>query len=112
MGGVGSARGSRRSYAPGWVIRSSMRMVIGRKQSRCSWGSVALRGIGSRKCFLRPLCSDDVCEFSERDRDAAVRVCFDAEFVVTAPEVLQERVTTHDHAGSVVAFEAAHRSQS
>jgi hypothetical protein len=36
----------------------------------------------------------------------------DTEFVMTAPEVLHERVTTHDHAGAAVTFESAHRSQS
>ena len=35
----------------------------------------------------------------------------DAEFVVAAPNVLHERVTADDHAGGVVAFEAAHRSE-
>ena len=36
----------------------------------------------------------------------------DTEFVMAAPEVLYERVTTIDHAGGSVTFEAAHRSQS
>ena len=31
---------------------------------------------------------------------------------MAAPEVLHERVTTNDHAGGSVTFEAAHRSQS
>jgi hypothetical protein len=34
-----------------------------------------------------------------------------AEFVVAAPNVLHERVTTDDHAGGVVAFESAHRAK-
>jgi hypothetical protein len=36
----------------------------------------------------------------------------DTEFVMAAPEVLYERVTTIDHAGGSVTFEAAHWSQS
>ena len=35
----------------------------------------------------------------------------DAEFIVAAPNVLQERVTSHDHACSVVALEASHRAE-
>jgi hypothetical protein len=66
--------------------------------------------MGSRKRFP-PLCSDGSGEFGERDCDAPVRAGFDAEFVVASPEAPHERVTAHDHAGTVVAFESAHWSQ-
>ena len=33
------------------------------------------------------------------------------EFVVAAPKVLHERVTAHNHACGVVAFESAHRTE-
>jgi hypothetical protein len=55
---------------------------------------------------------DDSCEFGERGRDVPMTPGFDAEFVVTAPNVLHECVTADDHAGGVVAFESAHRSES
>ena len=32
----------------------------------------------------------------------------DVEFVVTAADVLHERMTAHDHSGRMVAFESAH----
>jgi hypothetical protein len=35
----------------------------------------------------------------------------DAEFIVATPNVLHERVTSHDHACSVVAFESPHRPE-
>ena len=64
-----------------------------------------------RKSELRPVFSlDDLGEFGERVRDAPMGARMDAEFVVAAPNVLQERVTEHDHACSVVALEAPHRS--
>jgi hypothetical protein len=55
--------------------------------------------------------SDRSGELGARDRDAPVRVGFDAELVMASPEVLHERVTTHDHAGGVVTCESAHRPQ-
>jgi hypothetical protein len=74
-------------------------------------GSVALGRSWSSKTGPRPLsCSDDFGEFGERDRDAPVGAGFDAKFVMASPQVLHERVAAHDHAGSVVAFESAHRS--
>ena len=39
-----------------------------------------------------------------------MRVCPDAEFVVTAAEILHEGVTAHDHAGAALAFETTHRA--
>jgi hypothetical protein len=50
-------------------------------------------------------CSDGSGEFGERGRDAPMRPDFDAEFVVTASDVLHERVPADDHACSLVAFE-------
>jgi hypothetical protein len=47
--------------------------------------------------------SNDVGKFGERGRGATAGAGFDAEFVMPAPEVLQERVTAHNHAGAVVA---------
>ena len=44
--------------------------------------------------------------------DAPVRTRVDAEFVVAPPDVLHERVAAHDHAGSVVALESTHRTES
>ena len=35
-----------------------------------------------------------------------------AEFVVAPPEVLHQRVASHDHSCRVVAFQAAHRTES
>jgi hypothetical protein len=34
-----------------------------------------------------------------------------AEFVVTAPNVLHQRVAAHDHPRRMIAFEAAHRAE-
>lgn len=50
-------------------------------------------------------------EFGERVLDAAMGARVDAEFVVTAADVLHERVTTNDHPGSVIAFESTHRTE-
>jgi hypothetical protein len=69
-------------------------------------GTVAL---SQRTADVCALCGTG--EFGERHRDASVGAGFDPEFVVTSPEVLWERVTVHDHAGSVVAFESPHRAQ-
>jgi hypothetical protein len=55
--------------------------------------------------------SDGSGEFVERGCDAPVGSGLDAKFVVTASEVLHERVTADDHASGLVAFEAAHRSK-
>jgi hypothetical protein len=44
-------------------------------------------------------------------RDTAVLAGIGPEFVVAAPNVLHERVTAQDHAGGVVTFESAHRTQ-
>ena len=52
--------------------------------------------------------SDGSGEFNERGSDAAVLAGFDAEFVVASPQALHERMTSHDHAGAVVAFESTH----
>jgi hypothetical protein len=49
-------------------------------------------------------------EFGERGRDAPGSGVA-PEFVVTAANVLHERVTTDDHPGSAVAFESAHRPE-
>ena len=35
----------------------------------------------------------------------------DSQFVVTSPQILDERVTSHDNAGGPVQFQSAHRSQ-
>ena len=56
--------------------------------------------------------SDRLCEFGERVRDAPMGTRVDTEFVVTAADVLNERVTTDDHSGGVVSFEATHRTES
>jgi hypothetical protein len=50
-------------------------------------------------------------EFSERGRHAPVGARTNAEFIVTEPDVLHESVAAHDHAGGVIAFEAAHRAK-
>jgi hypothetical protein len=42
---------------------------------------------------------------------AETRRCIKTELVTTAPNVLHQRMTAHDHAGRVVAFESPHRSQ-
>ncbi len=55
--------------------------------------------------------SDRPGEFGERCRDALVVVGIKPEFVVAATQVLQQRVTAHDHLRGVVAFEAPHRSK-
>jgi hypothetical protein len=55
--------------------------------------------------------SDGSGEFGERVGDAPMPTDFAPEFVVAAPNVLHERVTAHDHAVAVVAFESAHRSE-
>jgi hypothetical protein len=47
----------------------------------------------------------------ERGPDTPMSARVDAEFVVAAPNVLHERVASHDDACGVVAFEAAHRAQ-
>ena len=52
--------------------------------------------------------SDGPGELEEGGRDAAMSSGFDTEFVVTATNVLHERVTADDHASRVVAFESAH----
>jgi hypothetical protein len=56
-------------------------------------------------------CSDGLDEFGERGRDAPMTPGVNSDFVVAALEVLHERVTTHDHVGGAVAFEAAHGSE-
>ena len=57
------------------------------------------------------VCSDGSGEFGEGSSDAPVLAGVDAEFVVAAPQVLYERVTSHDHPGAVVAFESTHRAE-
>ena len=57
-------------------------------------------------------CSDGSGEFAERGRDAAMGSGFDAEFVVTATNVLHQRVTAHDREGDAVTFESTHRPKS
>ena len=71
---------------------------------------VELDGAAAAPAVVR-FCSDGSGEFVERGRDTPMRSGFDAEFVVTAPDVLHERVTADDHPGGVVAFESAHRSE-
>ena len=56
--------------------------------------------------------SDGSGEFGERGRDAPMRSGIASEFVVASADVLHERVTADDHAGGVVAFEAAHWAES
>jgi len=63
-------------------------------------------GCSSRLCRL-----DRAGEFGERVRHATMHRCLDAEFVMAAPDVLHERVTTHDHPRGPIAFQSAHRSQ-
>ena len=55
--------------------------------------------------------SDCSCELVEGscNRETSERV--DAEFVVTASQVLHERVALDDHAGGPVRLEAAHRTE-
>ena len=55
--------------------------------------------------------SDGAGEFGERGRDATTGMGIDPEFVVAATNVLDERMTAHDHAGGAVTFEAAHRTE-
>jgi hypothetical protein len=66
---------------------------------RASAASVALRravpcGNGSPRGFS----SDRPGEFGERGREAAMRTCLYAEFVVAASDVLHQGMTAHDHA--------------
>jgi hypothetical protein len=53
----------------------------------------------ARERSLLDLRLDGSGEFGERVGNAPLGACFDAEFVVTAPEVLHERVTTHNYPG-------------
>jgi hypothetical protein len=53
---------------------------------------------------------DDLGEFGERVRDAPMGARIKTELVMAAPNVLHQRMTAHNHAGIVVAFEAAHRT--
>jgi hypothetical protein len=75
-------------------------------------GSVALSRTGPCQapdcCALR---SDRSGELRERGGDAPTDAGVNPEFVVAAPYVLHERVTSHDHARRVVTLEPAHRSQ-
>jgi hypothetical protein len=57
-------------------------------------------------------CLDGVGELGEGRRELSFRVDIDTEFVVAAPEVLDECVTGADHAGRAEPFQSAHRSQS
>src|SRR4051812_31882812 len=75
-------------------------------------GTVALSVRWSRRTdFTTRPGSDRPGKFGERDRDAMVCACVDAEFVVTAADVLHECVAAHDHGRGSEAFEAAHRPQ-
>ena len=61
--------------------------------------------------FLSRCGSDRAGEFGERSLDAPVGARVDAELVVTATDVLHERVAADDHARRMVAFESAHRAE-
>jgi len=61
---------------------------------------------------LRGLRSNGEGEFGERRQELSFRVGIDAEFVVAAAEVLEERVAGADHAGGAQPFESAHRPHS
>jgi hypothetical protein len=58
------------------------------------------------------LCSDGEGEFGEGCRELSFRVGIDAEFVVAAPEIPDERVAGADHAGRAESFQSAHGSYS
>jgi hypothetical protein len=51
-------------------------------------------------------------EFGKGRRELSLRVGVDAEFVVAAPEILDERVAGANHAGGTQPFESAHRLHS
>jgi hypothetical protein len=53
--------------------------------------------------------SDGNGEFGEGRRELSLRVSIDAEFVVAAPEVLDERVAGANDAGGAQPFQSAHR---
>jgi hypothetical protein len=66
---------------------------------------------GARDARSVDVRSDRSGEFGERGSDAPVCAGVGPEFVVASPEVLHERVTSHDHPSAAVAFEAPHGSQ-
>jgi hypothetical protein len=66
---------------------------------------------GAREARLVDVRSDRSGEFGERGSDAPVPAGVDPEFVVASPQVLRERVTSHDHPSAAVAFEAPHRAE-
>jgi hypothetical protein len=55
--------------------------------------------------------SDRLREFAKHMRDTTMGTRVNAELIVTATNVLHERVTANDHPRGVVAFEAAHRAE-
>ena len=71
---------------------------------------ISTRGV--RQPTVVDVRSDGAGEFRERGRDATVGASVASQFVVASADVLHERVTAHDHAGAVITFESAHRSQS
>jgi hypothetical protein len=71
--------------------------------------------VQGRCCVDRSTCwpaSETLREFGERCREQVVRCLFGRDFVVSAAEVLNERVTGRDGARGAQPLESAHRSQS
>ena len=86
----------------------------GRWIQSCGWrgGSVALalRESGAGP-FSSGWNSDGEGEFGERGGEAMSGIGVDAEFVVAAAQILDERMTGVDHPGRAEPFQPAHRPQ-
>jgi hypothetical protein len=59
-----------------------------------------------------PVLSEAVCELAERDADSVVSQQVGCEFVVSATQVLDERVPRRDGSSRAQSFQSSHRAQS
>ena len=88
------------------------RPITTRSGAKLGAGDCCVERVGvACRCCLSSVSVRSFGEFGEPGRGATTRVLIDAEFVVAAPEVLDERVTSDDHTGGAVLFQSARRSE-
>lgn len=97
------------------TVRATVRQADGRytgaiRPRPTTWyGTVALsRRVPRHGHGHNPQASDHLGELVERRTDSQTRIRLDTEFVVTAAQVLHERMTSDDDAGGAVGLEATH----
>ncbi len=94
------------------ISEVAAQLGIGSPETLRNWGRCCVEPVRhARNACARLPGLDRPDQFGERIGDATMHARVDTQFIVTAADVLHERVATDDRACGPVAFQTAHRSE-